>query len=194
MRIRFTTTSSAILLGAMALPGAALAGSDSGFYIGAGVGQASIGDINDIDGGEGFSSSNFDGDDVGYKLFVGYNFGLIPFLDLAIEGGYRDFGQPDDTVGGTRVEVDADGFDLFGLAGIKLGPVGLFAKVGAINWDADVSAAGEGSASDDGTDPAYGIGARLKFGSLEVRGEYEIFDIDGADDVDFLSASAVWTF
>ncbi len=195
MRTLGKTTTAALLLGVMALPATALAGTESGLYVGGSVGQASVGDI-DIDGGEGFGNIDFDGDDTGYKLFVGYNFGVIPLIDLAIEGGYRDLGKPDGSIPGGNLEVDANGFDLFGLVGVNLGPVGVFAKVGAIMWDADVTFTGEGSASagDDGTDPAYGIGARLKFGSLEVRAEYEMFDVDAVDDADFLSAGVAWTF
>ena len=170
----------------LALPGLAMAGSDSGFYVGGSVGQASVGDIEDPTGGGDIS---FDGDDTGYKLFVGYNFGVIPLLDLGIEGGYIDLGNPDD--GG--LEVKADGYTLAGLVGGRIGPVGLFAKLGMINWDADLSD-GIDSAGDDGTDPLYGIGARLNFGSLEVRAEYEYFDIDTASDVDFLSLGAAWNF
>lgn len=178
----------AIAAGTLMLPVAAFAGTESGFYVGAGIGQASVGDIEIEDEGE----IDFDGDDTAFKVFGGYNFGWIPFLDLAIEGGYVDFGKPDDTVNNVNVEADANGFDLFGLVGVTLGPVGLFGKVGMISWDGDVSAQGE-SIGDDGTDPAYGIGARLKFGSIEVRAEYEYFDID-ASDVDMISASGVWTF
>jgi outer membrane immunogenic protein len=29
---------------------------------------------------------NFDDDDIGFKIFGGYNFGFIPLLDLAVEG------------------------------------------------------------------------------------------------------------
>lgn len=175
----------AIAAGALLLPAASFAGTESGFYVGAGVGQASIGDIDSDEFGE----FEYDGDDTGWKIFAGYNFGLIPFLDLAIEGGYVDFGKPDDD----GIEIDANAFDIFGLVGVNVGPVGLFAKAGLIQWDADASD-GNDSGSDDGTDPAYGVGARLKFGSLEVRAEYELFDIDGVDDVSLLSASGVWTF
>jgi hypothetical protein len=176
----------AMILCAALLPATAFAGSDSGPYIGAGVGQASVGDISDI-GGQDLS---FDGDDTGYKVFAGFNFGLIPLIDLAIEVGYVDFGKPDER----QVEIEIDGWDAFGLIGGKLGPVGVFGKVGFISWDTDARVQGGASGGDDGTDPAYGLGARLKFGSLEVRAEYELFDIGGADDVSLLSASAAWTF
>jgi len=138
---------------------------------------------------------SFDGDDTGFKIFGGYNFGLIPLVDLAIEGGYVDLGKPDDTVEGFNAEADASGFDIFALAGVNLGPVGVFGKVGMVKWEGTVDVEGVGEVlDDDGTDLAYGVGARLKFGSLEVRAEYELFDVGEADDVSLLSASGVWTF
>lgn len=172
------------LLLATLLSGPALAGGDSGFYVGAGIGQASFGDI-DI----GDTSFNFNGDDSAYKLFAGINFGVIPLLDLAVEGGYVNFGKPHDN----GLKIEADGFDLFGRVGTNLGPVGIFGKVGAINWDTKTSSA-EGSSSDDGTDPAYGLGLRFQLGSFQVRGEYEWFDISAADDVYMLSVSGAYTF
>ena len=179
------------LLGAALLPPAAFAGTESGFYAGAGAGQASVGDIS-VDQGNLAGDINFDGSATGYKIFAGYNFGVIPLLDFAVEGGYVDFGNSDDTVGSVKVETDVTGWDLFGLIGANIGPIGLFAKAGMIRWDGKVSEPGE-SASDDGTDPAYGIGARFKIGSLEIRAEYEAFDLS-VSDLDMISASGVWTF
>lgn len=172
------------LLSAAMFSASAFAGGDSGFYIGAGVGQASVGDI---DGGEG--SIRFDGSDTGYKAIVGYNFGIIPLIDLGIEAEYVDFGEPDDN----GIEVSGDALAAFGVAGVNLGPVGLFGKVGMASWDADVTDGIE-SFSDDGTDPAYGIGLRFHIASFQIRGEYEFFDIDAADDVGLLSASLIYTF
>lgn len=34
----------------------------------------------------------------------------------------------------------------------------------------------------------------MKFGSVEVRAEYEYFDISAADDVSLASIGAAWTF
>ncbi len=172
------------MLGAIAAPSAALAGTESGFYLGGGVGMSSVGDL-DSDLG----NVDFDEDDFGWKVFAGYNFGWIPFLDIAVEGGYVDFGEPD----GNQVEVEVDGWDAFGVVGAKLGPIGVFGKAGVINWDAEASSA-LGSADEDGTDPAYGIGLRFQVASFQIRGEYEYFDVDSADDVSLLSASLAWTF
>jgi hypothetical protein len=95
---------------------------------------------------------------------------------------------------GSSVGLDITGWDVFGLVGINLGPVGLFAKAGMISWDADATIDAIDAGSDDGTDPAYGIGARFTLGTLEIRGEYEYFDIDSAEDVYMLSAGLVFNF
>jgi hypothetical protein len=173
------------LLSAAMFSASAYAGGDSGFYIGAGVGQASVGDI---DGGEGFGSVSFDGDDTGYKAIVGYNFGIIPLVDLGIEAEYVDFGEPDDG----PVKVDANAIAAFGLVGVNLGPVGIFAKAGMFSWDADATD-GVDSYSDDGTDPAYGAGVRFQIASFQIRAEYEYFDADPAS-LDLISASLLYTF
>ena len=50
------------------------------------------------------------------------------------------------------------------------------------------------SASDDGTDLTYGVGAQFRVWSLSIRGEYESFDISDADTVDMFSIGVTWTF
>lgn len=173
------------ILSAALVSTSAFAGGDSGFYIGGGVGQASVGDI---DGGEGIGSIDFDGDDTGYKAIVGYNFGIIPLIDLGVEAEYVDFGEPDDG----PVKVDANAIAAFGLVGVNLGPVGIFAKAGMFSWDADATD-GIDSYSDDGTDPAYGAGVRFQIASFQIRAEYEYFDADPAS-LDLISASLLYTF
>jgi hypothetical protein len=170
------------ILSAALVSAPAFAGGDSGFYLGAGVGQANV------DGDSGFNG--FDSDDTGFKAIVGYNFGIIPLVDLGIEAEYVDFGKPDD--GGLELELEPTALAAFGVAGINLGPVGVFAKVGAFSWDLDATIEGE-SVSDDGTDVAYGLGARFHIASFQIRAEYELFDLEDAD-VDFLSASVLYTF
>ncbi len=143
-----------------------------------------MGDI-DIDG----SSINFNGDDAGYKAMIAYNSGIGPLVDLAVEAAHVNFGKPDD--GG--VTIDADGFAAFGLAGVTLGPVGIFGKVGGFRRDAKASSGGE-SVSDSGTDAAYGAGERFQIAWFQIRAEYEYFDVSSANDVSLLSASLLYTF
>jgi OOP family OmpA-OmpF porin len=158
---------------------------DNGIYLGASVGQAGV-SIDESFEGENF---NFDASSTGFKAIAGWR-----FLDwLAVEGNYVDLGSGDDTIEGVKFETDVSGVSLSAVGFLPVGPVDLFARVGAINWDADFSALGE-TVSDDGTDLTYGVGAQFRVWSLSIRGEYEIFDIDGPDDVDMFSVGVTWTF
>jgi len=178
MNITKTRKLCACLFGVLlSLPTAAFAGADSGFYLGAGVGEFNV------------EVSTFDENDNAYKIFGGYNFGYIPMLDLAIEASYVDFGNP----GSGPVDIDLSGLNVFGLVGFKLGPVGLFAKAGMISWDSEISI-DFNNEDDSGTDPAYGVGARIQFGSFAIRAEYEYFDVSEVKDASMISASAVYTF
>lgn len=125
----------------------------------AGIARASVGDL---DLGSG-ATYNFDGDDEGYKVIAGSNLGLVPFVDLAVELNYIDFGKPADN----GVTVDTDGVAAYGLVDANLGPIGVFDKLGGINWDAKASSS-LGSGSDDGTALAYGVGARFQLLSLSA--------------------------
>ncbi len=147
-------------------------------YVGAGIGKADV------------SINSFDDDDSAMKLIAGYIFDL-PAVDFSVEGSYVDFGSPGNIAADAEVEVS--GIDAFAVAGIDFGLVGLFAKAGLIAWDADTRVSGF-SGSDNGTDSAYGVGIRFNIRSLAIRGEYEKFDIDAADDLDMLSASLIWRF
>jgi hypothetical protein len=172
--------------------GAAFA--DSGFYVGGSVGNATTEfDSDDID---------FDEDDFAWKGYGGFNFDIV-VVDLAVEAGYVNFGSPGGSVnipgaGAVGADAEVDALTGFGLVGLELGPIGLFAKAGIISWDAEASVDDIGDLDESGTDPAYGVGARFSLGSVELRAEYELFDIeiDGTDssDLSMLSAGIVWTF
>ncbi|RUM94496.1 MAG: porin family protein [Thiothrix sp.] len=179
------TTSSLLLL---SLSNLTWAGSETGFYLGGSVGSA------DLDGSirDGNTDVNIKDDDNGYKIFAGYNFGVVPLIDLAIEGSYVDFGEGASSIQGTDATVGVIGWDAFGVAGFKLGPIGVFAKAGAIAWDSESKVVGN-KLDDSGSDPAYGAGVRLQLGSLALRAEYEVFDIEAAE-VEYVSIGAAWTF
>lgn len=159
-----------------------------GFYVGGSIGQAAI-EIDVVDQVQTFA---FDEDDFAWNVYGGFNLGLV-LLDLAVEVGYVDFGGPSGNVLGSQIEVDTDGIDAFAVIGYDLGPLGVFAKAGMISWDAEASIDGL-STSDDGTDPAYGIGAKIGFSSLAIRAEYELFDIGDAEDLSKISVGFVWSF
>ena len=157
---------------------------DSGFYVGGSVGGATI-EVDFGDTGIPDFPTEIDEDDTAYKLFAGYKFDL-PGIDLGIEGGYVDFGKPDFGVEvadvAVDVELDPTGFNLWGIAGIEAGPLDLFAKLGYIFWDLEASVPGTSvDESDDGSDIGYGLGVGFGLGPLQLRGEYEVYDIDDAD-------------
>ncbi|MBA57117.1 MAG: cell envelope biogenesis protein OmpA [Pseudomonadales bacterium] len=163
------------------------AGSDSGVYVGASVGTA------DVDYSDSAASAKFDDSDTGYKFFAGYNFGLVPFLNLAVEGGYMDLGSVEGEIANTTGnKIEANGWAAYGVGGFDMGPIGVFAKVGYFAWDSDFKTS-LGNDSDSGTDPAFGLGAKFQLGSFAVRAEYEVFDLDKAD-IDYISVGAAYTF
>lgn len=167
-----------LTLALLLVSGTAWAGSDSGLYLGASVGSATVED----------SGSSFDGSDTGFKVFGGYNFGLVPLVDVAVEASYVDFGTAEDS----GAEVSVSGLDAFGLVGLSMGPVSLFGKAGAIRWDAEASGPG-GSVDDSGTEPAYGLGLQFQLLSIGLRAEYEIFSFEDVD-IGFASIGASYTF
>ncbi len=175
------TKMSSIITGVLFLMASniAWAGSESGLYLGGSVGSSDI-EGSYSDGGE---TIKFSDDDSSYKIFGGYNLGLIPLIDLAVEGSYVKFGSDDASI---------SGLNAFALAGFKVGPIGLFAKVGTIAWDNDSNALSSALDS-SGTDAAYGIGARFQIASVAIRAEYEIYDIDFVE-VKMTSVGASWTF
>jgi hypothetical protein len=175
---------------AMAVAGLFSAGTqaaDNGIYLGASVGQSGTEYQDNIQG----NNLDFDASATGFKAIAGWR-----FLDwLAIEGNYVDLGSGDDKVLGQQIESDVNGVSLSAVGFVPIGPVDLFARVGAINWNADLKAPGLGvDASDDGTDLTYGIGAQFRVWSLSLRAEYEQFDISDADNVDLISVGVTWTF
>ena len=171
----------AVCLALLSISGVANAGNKSGPYIGGSLGWAVI----DVSSG----INDFDDDDLGFKVFGGYNFGIIPLLDLAVEGSYANFGKASSPQVANQ-DVDVTGWDLFGLAALNLGPVGVFGKVGQIWWNTDFNIA---QIDDSGNDMAYGLGLRFQIGSIAIRGEYEYFDLDDTD-LSMLSAGVSWTF
>jgi outer membrane immunogenic protein len=142
---------------AISIPTIASAGADSGFYIGGGVGESDASET-----------------DTAYKAFGGFNFGVIPLIDLAVEASYVDMG--------TAADITA--INAFGLGGLSFGPFGVFVKAGVAEVDSKLG----GSE----TEAVYGAGARFQFGSLAVRVEYEEYDVPG--NLSMTSVSGVWTF
>jgi hypothetical protein len=165
--------------------GASCAYAASGLYLGAGLGQSTI--------KENTPAGSLDANDTAYKVFVGYRFNIIPIIDLAVEGGYTDFGKPSQTINNTNVEFKLHGYNAAGLLIFPLGPFDLYGKVGMLSWSADANVAGTTS-SRTGTDPFYGLGAAFYFWKMGVRAEAEQYKIKDTDRVLLYSVSALFQF
>jgi opacity protein-like surface antigen len=160
---------------ALCLTSPPLAAQDTGVYVGAGVGSMGV----DIGG--------FGGDDVGYKVFGGWMFN--PYIGGELE--YIDGGTAEDR----GIEIDVSGFNASLRGAYPLGDqFSVFAKVGMMFWEADVSSF-EVRGTDDGEDLSWGVGLGFDFAdNLGVTVEYQGFEIEDTDTVDLISAGLVWKF
>jgi len=191
----------------------AMAKDDSGWYIGGNLGlsKAEIDDgrIRDALEAAGASSVSIDDedDDIGFKLFGGYQFNK----HWALEGGYfnlGEFGFKATTVPAGTLTGETE------MSGLSIDPVfiwpltkkfSLLGRVGLIYAKADTSYVATGSvvapANDDKTAASYkfGVGAQYDFTRrLGLRAEAESFRIDDAvgnkGDVNLFSLGLVYRF
>jgi opacity protein-like surface antigen len=182
-----TTVTMATLIALSSTP--VLADEDSGWYLGAGVGQFNVEvdefeDVTDAVGG-------FDSDDTTFKVFAGWRFN--PYI--AVELDYLDLGNPEDKIDDRRVNADINGFAPYVVGTLPVGPVELFAKVGYLFYDVKVDVDDLTVIDDDTQDFVYGGGIGLTiFDRLNTRLEYEVIDIGAVDDANALWLSAAWRF
>lgn len=131
-------------------------------------------------------TSTADDTDTAYKLQLGWSFNS----NLAIEGGYVDFGRytygavSTAPIAATRDgHLDASGWTLGVVGSLPItDDLAVFAKVGAIAWDVDFGCGGTGIAcvnpdrSDDGVSGYFGVGGTWAFSpAWFLRAEYEVF-------------------
>jgi hypothetical protein len=183
---------SLIVLVLAAVPASA---DNKGFFVGGGLGKSTL-EVSDFfpDLVDQRGSENH----FGYKLFGGYR-----FLDfLAVEAGYTDLGtketwETSHLMWEHRVEVRTAGWNMSAVGFLPLGSVDLFAKVGFMAWDADLSTSlpeGDETESLNGTDMTFGLGIGFNFKHLFVRGECEWYQIEDIDSVLMVSISLGYSF
>src|SRR5262249_15559584 len=143
---------------------------------------------------DSLSGFDFSADDSSRKFFAGFTF--LKFL--AVEGSYINLGSPEDSAGGTNVELKLTGYDVYGVGVLPLGKhLEIFAKLGYIFWDSSTDFTGviTSSDSDSGEDPAYGGGIAFRLTKhFDIRAEYERFEIKDIDKVEVSSVGAALRF
>jgi len=168
------------------------AAADNGFYLGAGIGRSNF----DLE-------APLDSKDTTWKAIAG-----VRLLDsFGVELNYTDFGKATVPSGvacialvgancpsTTRVEGSA--LSAFAVGFLDFPVVDLFGKVGLSRGDAKLRTPGfpAFSASDSGTDFAWGAGVQAHFLSFAVRAEYERYKIFGDTKVSLGSLSFIYTF
>ena len=166
-----------VLVSISAIPAAS---AQTGWYFGAGTGEAETDvALSDIDDGS-LTSGSFDDSDTGTKFFAGFRFKE----NVAVEGAFVDLGEVsiDATSNGSgflyvpgpvSAEADADGINI-ALVGIwSVGEkVDVIGKLGFFMWDSEVSISNGGvtlSGDDDGSDPMFGFGVQFSGKQVGIR-------------------------
>lgn len=171
------------LLGTLLASGASAA--DSGFYIGAGAGQASV---DDRAGGQTYQAR-----EESYRAFLGYRLRAARLLDLAGEATYIDYGSGTQTVAGQGVQFHLRGYELAGLAILPLGIFDLYGRVGGVSWSSTKSVNGN-STDRSGTNGLYGLGVGFRADKLGVRAEYDYYDVSAVDKLKTFALSFTFRF
>jgi len=171
----------------------AFADTERGWYIGGGVGEVNV-NIDDFDDLSN-TIDRYDSNDTAYKLFAGWRFNPA----VALELDYINYGSPSDQVSPTiTAQAEVEGYAPFLIATLPVGPVELFAKAGYLFYDIDLEARsplGTFRRSFNGEEFAYGGGIGFTvLERLNLRLDYEIVDIDEADDFNSLWLTAAWRF
>lgn len=161
----------AVVLGAPSLALAQMRPADSGWYVGAHIGQADVDELND--------------EDTSLKILGGYQINR----NFAAEVGYIDFGKT--SVAGTEFKANA-----WEVVGVGILPVmdrfGVYGKLGMFWGEAK-----GGGVKEDSVEVTYGVGVQYDFTqNLGVRGEWQRYtDVgDGSSDIDVLSVGVVFRF
>jgi opacity protein-like surface antigen len=167
----------------------------SGFYLGGGVGQfnAGIDDPDQVDD----TIDNWDEDDTAYKAFAGYR--LNRFLGFEVD--YINLGKPSGAVvPGFNVDSSVDGFAPYVVGTIPIGKwFEIYGRLGYYFYDANVrqddAVNGRVQFDEESEDLVWGGGIGANIGEkLNLRLEYERFDLKNLDDADALWLTAAWRF
>jgi opacity protein-like surface antigen len=174
---------------------AAFADEDAGWYLGGGIGQfnAQIDDFDEVDN----TVDDWDNDDTAYKFFAGYRLNKV----LAFELDYINLGEPSGAVvPGFNLDAAVDGFAPYVVATLPLGNFfEVYARLGYFFYDATLGVENEldnrVEFDEESEDLVYGAGVGANIGEkLNIRFEYEKFDLEGLDDSDALWLTAAWRF
>lgn len=187
------TLLSLVVVAVLAAPAAA---TETGFYVGAGLGVSSV-DMRDFN--PDYAGLRFEDDELGFKLFGGFR--LLKYF--ALEASYVDFGNVKAWEGGNiQVYAEANvGISMWSGYAVGLVPVSdkvdFFGKLGYASYDVDSNATASGETedrSDSGSDLAYGLGVNFLFKKFGARIECDWLKIPDTGGAFLISASLTYNF
>lgn len=167
----------AAMLGAaaMTLSAGAMAqqGMDSGWYVGASIGQADL----DID------------KDTAWKISAGYQLNRT----FSVEIGYTNLGEVSEGAGAFAVEAEATAWEVIGVAKFPVAnQFSIYGLVGIAMAEVEGRVLGV-SFSDDSTELTFGVGAQYDVSrNLGVRAQWQRYGAD--EDIDVISLGVVFKF
>lgn len=159
---------------------------DTGFYLGAAIGQ-SMADCGNL--------PSCDDKDTAYRVFGGYQFNR----NIAVEGGYTPLGE----ISSGSLKLETNAWDLVAVGIWPLNQAfSIYGKLGFYNAELEVS--GPISGKKTTTDLTYGVGGQFNLGrNVGLRLEWQRYGgveapqvggLSGDSDIDVISLGALWKF
>jgi hypothetical protein len=165
------------------LPGVAAATDASG-YLGGGVGYFRLDEKRFLDEDEDFRDNRF-----AWHATAGVQFTPV----FSLEGGYIDFGKPEDENSRIRLK----GWQVAGMVHLPLTQnFAPYAKLGQLFWDRDRerTVPSVQRRSDSGNDTFFGLGARFDLSQVtQLRVGYDRISVDNSD-LDLATLSLQYRF
>ena len=150
------------------------ASAESGFFVAGSIGSAGL--------DEDFDGLTIDTDSIAYRITGGWRFNDY----FAVEGGYQDFGNFEQTIdiGGTpaTANLTADGFTLGVTGTLPLSErFALEGRFGMFFWDGNAEINNVSQATPEDTNPYVGAGVSYALSdSFRLIGDYTRFDLEDA--------------
>jgi OOP family OmpA-OmpF porin len=199
--MRGSTVLAAAMLSAvvLALPAVSMAQArgDTGWYVGASVGQSKARHVDCA----GFDSC--DSKAAAFGILGGYQISR----NFAAELGYHDFGKVTFSAPGVSGNIKANAAELVGLGAYPFANrFSVYGKLGAYRAESKISpslaaALGSGSLKDRNTDLTFGLGAQYDVArEAGVRAEWQRYksvggdDTGGKHDIEVISIGLIWRF
>ena len=146
-----------------------------GLYAGASIGNASLDDS--------FDGLTIDDNSTAFRIVAGWRFNDY----FALEGGYHDFGDFEQTfdVAGTQVTavLSANGFTFGAVGTIPLSErFALMGRAGMFFWNGSAEINAVSQASPEDNNPYFGAGLRFDLSEkVQLTGDWTRYDLEDTD-------------